>query len=147
MENAESSFLHNNVRSLRCNIDNFLDHLLNEVQFRFNIIGVTETKITESNIPLDFDPSIPDYKFEYAPTPLSAGGVGMYIDNSLDYTAIERTSNEAFQALWIDIHAENKADITCGVIYRQHNNPEKLIIYLEETIERLITVLVNQSKL
>ena len=45
----------------------------------FNVFGVTETKITNFNIPLDFDPSIPNYNFEYVPTPLSAGGGGMYI--------------------------------------------------------------------
>ena len=90
------SLLNNNVRSLRCNIDNFHDHLINELQYRFNIIGVTETRITSYNIPLDFDPSIPVYNFEYVPTPLSAGGVGMYIENSLHYSVTERTCDEAF---------------------------------------------------
>ena len=110
------SLLHNNVRSLRRNLDNFQLHLLDELQLHFNVIGVTETKITNSNIPLDFHPSIPNYNFEYVPAPLSAGGVGMYIDNGLKYTVIERTSNQAFQALWITIHFTNKRDVICGVI-------------------------------
>ena len=133
------SLLHSNVRSLRCNLDNFQSHLLDEIQINFSVIGVTETKITDSNIPLDFDPSIPNYNFEFVPTPLSAGGVGMYLNSSLKYTVIERTSDEAFQALWVTIHFANKSDITCGVIYRQHNSPEKFLSYFEETVERLST--------
>ena len=71
------SLLHNNVRSLRRNLDNFQSHLLEELQLHFSVIGVAETKITNSNLPLDFDPLIPNYRFEYVPTPLSAGSVGM----------------------------------------------------------------------
>ena len=133
------SLLYNNVRSLQRNLENFQVHFLDELQLHFDVIGVTETKITNSNIPLDFDPSIPNYNFEYVPTPLSAGGVGMYIDNGLKYTVAERTSNQAFQALWITIHFANKRDIICGVIYRQHNCPEKFLNYLDETLERLST--------
>ena len=127
----------NNVRSLRHNIKNFQVHLLDELQLHFSVIEVTETIITNSNVPLHFDPSIPNYNFEYVPTPLSAGGVGMYIDNCLKFTVIElRTSNEAFQALWITIYLANKRDIICGVIYRQHNCPEKFLNYFDETLER-----------
>ena len=60
-----------------------------------NIIGVSETKII-SGKNLDFHPNIPGYVFEYAPTPLASGGVGLYINESLKYTIIGKTSNEAF---------------------------------------------------
>ena len=43
------SLLHNNVRSLRRNLDNFQSHLLEELQLHFSVIGITETKITNSN--------------------------------------------------------------------------------------------------
>jgi len=134
---SQFSFLHNNVRSLRRNLENFQVHLLDELQLHFDVIGVTETKITNFNIPLDFDPSIPNYNFEYVPTPLSAGGVGMYIDNGLKYAVIEKTSNQDFQDLWVTIHFTNKRDIICGVINRQHNCPEKFLNYVDETLERL----------
>ena len=43
--------------------------------------------------------------FEYVPTPLSAGGVGMYdFDEQLRYTVVEKFSNEAFQVLWIEVY-------------------------------------------
>ena len=123
-DKSSFSLLHNNVQSLKLHIDDFQVHLLNELQLQFSIIGITETKIKNTDIPIDFDPSIPNYEFEYIPTPLSFGGIGMYIDKSLDYTVIERTSNEAFQALWTTIHFSDKSDFICGVIYRQHNSPE-----------------------
>ena len=52
----------NNVRSLRRNLENFQVHLLDELNFDFSIIGVSETKII-SGKNLDFNPNIPGYIF------------------------------------------------------------------------------------
>ena len=77
-ENQTSfSILHNNVRSLRRNLENLQVHLLDELHYRFSVIRITETKITNS-AGIDFNPHIPNYQFEQVPTPLSCGGVGMY---------------------------------------------------------------------
>jgi len=84
----------------------------------------------------DFNPNIRGYVFEYVPTPLSAGGVGIYINENLDYTVVERTSNPAFQALWTEILVPNKKNVICGVLYRQHNPPESFLSYFNETVER-----------
>ena len=54
----------------------FQSHLLEELQLHFSVIGVTETKITNSNLPLDFDPSIYNYRFEYVPTLYLLEGFG-----------------------------------------------------------------------
>ena len=70
---------------------------------------MTETRIY--NEILNFNPNIPNYNFEFVPTPLSAGGVGMYIDETMNYTVIERTSNEAFQALWIELQFVKQSNI------------------------------------
>ena len=61
---------------------------------------------------MDFDPSIPGYAFEHVPTPLSSGGVGLYVNDSLKYTVIGR----------IEIQFLRKRNIICGIIYRQHNS-------------------------
>ena len=42
------SFIHTNIRSLKSNLENFQTHLLDELDFHFNIIGVTETRINSS---------------------------------------------------------------------------------------------------
>ena len=95
------SLFHTNIRSLKLNLQSLQTHLLDELNFHFNVLGITETKIHNSLENLDFNPSISHYNFEYVPTPLSAGGVGLYIDERIDYIVIERCCNEAFQALLI----------------------------------------------
>jgi hypothetical protein len=52
---------------------------LSELELNF---GITETRIGNADT-LDFDYNIPGYQFEYVPTPLSAGGVRMYVNNEL----------------------------------------------------------------
>ena len=113
---------HNNVRSLRSNLENLQICLLDELKYGFSVIGISETKITEEK-GLDFNPSIPGYSFEYVPTPSAAGCVSMYATHSLNYTVRERTSKKAFQALWIKIQFSGPPNIICGIIYRQHNSP------------------------
>ena len=123
------SFIHTNIRSLK--------RLLDELDFHFNIIGLTETRINSSSENLDFNPSILHYNFEHMPSRLSAGGVGMYIDERFQYQTIERCSNEAFQALFVELHLPKNANIICGVLYRQHNSPERFQEYFDSTMEKL----------
>ena len=129
--------MHTNICSLKRNLENFQTHLLDELDFHFNIIGVTETRINSSTENLDFNPSILHYNFEYLPTSLSAGGVGMYTDERFQYQTIERCSNVAFQALFIELHLPKSANIICGVLYRQHNSPERFQEYFDSTMEKL----------
>ena len=130
------SLLHNNIRSLKKNLENLQTHLLDELAYHFDVIGVTETRIKQDAF-IDFNPSMPNYNFEFVHTPLAAGGVGMYTDRSLKYKILEKSSNESYQALWIEIQSPKNANIICGVIYRQHNSPERFLTYFEETIEKL----------
>ena len=62
----------------------------------------------------------------------------MYIKESLRYTVTEKTSNDAFQALWIEIHSSSKCNTICGIVYRQHNSPQRFQEYFYETLEKLI---------
>ena len=59
----------------------------------------------------------------------------MYIDDNLQYKVIERTTNEAFQALWLEIEFKTKSNIICGVVYRQHNSADLFLDYFEESID------------
>ena len=78
------SLLHNNVRSPKRNHENLHVHLIHELDSNFSVIGVTETKIARA-YSLNFNPNLPNYEFEYVPTPLSCGGVGIYFSSSLSY--------------------------------------------------------------
>ena len=70
---SDSSFslLRNNIRSLKRNLENLQVHLLDELNFEFNIIEVSETKII-SGKEMGFNPSIPGYVSEYVPTSLAS---------------------------------------------------------------------------
>ena len=140
---VQSSFsvFHNNVVSINQNLEN-LTSLLDELDFQFNLIGVTETKITNSNENGSFS-CIPGYVFDFVPTALASGGVGLFIHESLNYTVLEKISDEAFQALWIEISFANNKNIVCGIIYRQHNSPDQFMSYFEETIEKLKNLLIK----
>ena len=79
--------------------------------------------------------NIPNYSFEYVPTPLFSGGVGMYINERLQYSVLEKTSTQSYQALWIEIHSRVNKNIICGIIYRQHNCPKDFLSYFDNALE------------
>ena len=87
------------------------------MDFQFDIIGLTETKITKTTCNTGFD--IPGYTFEYVATSLASGGVALFINEDINYTVLERVSREAFQALWVEISLEKQKNVICGIIYRQ----------------------------
>ena len=81
------SVCHNNVR-LKGNIENIQTHL-EELEFHFDVLGILETKITNSNVYI-FTPLIPGYNFEFAPTPLASGGVALFIDEKHNYRVLKK---------------------------------------------------------
>ena len=85
-------------------------HILEELEFCFDLLRISETKITNSNLDISI-PLIPGYNFEFVPTPLASGGVALFIDEKHNYRVLEKTSNEAFQALWIEIPLVKKKNV------------------------------------
>ena len=80
--------------------------LFDELDFHLDVIGISETTITNSN-ESNAHPSIQGYVFEDMPTPLASGDAALFVDQSLNYNVLEKTSNEAFQALWVEISFVN----------------------------------------
>ena len=99
------------------------------MNFRFTIIGVTETRICDHKCSFNFVPELPGYCFESVPTPLSAGGVGLFIDQNRKYCILERVANSWYQTLWIELHLRNNKKSVCGVTYRQRNNANEFLEY------------------
>ena len=128
------SIAHINIRSQRKNFEDLQIQILHQLDIEFSIIALTETRICNSNHN-DLILTLNGYRFEFVPTPLSAGGVGMYINNNLRYRIISRSSQVSFQALWIEILNPKSKNIICGVVYRQHNNPEVFLEYLSNTLD------------
>ena len=79
------------------------------------------------------------YVLEHVPTPLASGGAGVFVDQSINYNVLEKTSNEAFRVLWVEISFVNHKNIVCGIIYGQHNSPDYFLTYLDKTIEILLS--------
>ena len=68
------SIFHDNVQSINKNLRNLQTQILEELEFHFDIIEKSETKIANSNSVISV-PTIPGYNFEFVPTPLASGGV------------------------------------------------------------------------
>ena len=79
------------------------------------------------------------YVLEHVPTPLASGGAGVFVDQSINYNVLEKTSNEAFRVLWVEISFVNHKNIVCGIIYGQHNSPDYFLTYLDKTIEIFVS--------
>ena len=67
----------------------------------------------------------------------------MFIEESVNYTVLEKTSTGAFQALWIEKSFVNSKNFICGISCLQHNFPEYFQSYFEETVERLASANKN----
>ena len=77
------SLFHINACSLSKNFDD-LQHLLSCTNKNFDIIAITETKITK-NVSITNNLSINNYSIEFTPTESSVGGTLLYIANHLSY--------------------------------------------------------------
>ena len=77
------SLFHINSCSLNKNFDD-LQHLLNCTKKSFDIIAISETRITKQ-VSLLNNLNLNNYSFEFTPTETSAGGTLLYIANHLSY--------------------------------------------------------------
>ena len=77
------SFFHINSCSLNKNLEE-LQHLLQWTNIQFDVIAITETRITK-NTSVTQNTELSDYSFEHTPTESYAGGTLLYIVNHLSY--------------------------------------------------------------
>ena len=77
------ALFHINVCSLNKNF-NELEHLLSCTNKNFDVIAISETRITK-NISLTNNLTMNNFSFEFTPTESSAGGTLLYIANHLSY--------------------------------------------------------------
>ena len=66
---------------------------------------------------------------------MSAGGVGLFINENYKYRVLERSTNSSYQALWIEILLPNNKKNICGIVYRQHNNADQFLDYLLDSLD------------
>ena len=124
------SLLHTNISSLTGNGDK-LEYTLNQLEFKFDIIAITESWECKTNEHM-FNPIILTEYNDYEGQPGSTrnGGCGLYINKDLDY--IPRNGldsqfhkvNSEFEMKWIEVIEEKNCNKIIGVIYRHPNNKD-----------------------
>jgi hypothetical protein len=111
------SLFHINLRSLDAHFDE-LQSLLYTMDIPFHIIGISETREL-INKGFKMNNNLRGYDLYTQPTKLSAGGVAMYISNSLihnERSDLSCISND-FETLWIEIKNSKGKNILCSCIY------------------------------
>lgn len=81
--NKALSLLNCNIRSIQANFDNLVQ-LLNDLNYPFNIISLSETWLRSNKQICNLD--LPGYSFLSQLTTQRAGGVGLYIRNGIQFS-------------------------------------------------------------
>ena len=118
-KNKSLSLFHINACSLNKNFDD-LQHLLSSTKTVFDIIAVSETRITKQ-VSLLNNLNLNHYSFEFTPTETSAGGTLLYIANHLSYKCrndLNIYKKNELESTFIEIVNPKKSNIIVGVIYR-----------------------------
>ena len=105
-KNKSLSLFHINACSLNKNFDD-LQHLLNCTKNLFDIIAISETRITKQ-VSLLNNLNLNNYSFEFTLTETSAGGALLYIVNHLSYKCRDD----------LNIHKKNELESTFIEIVR-----------------------------
>ena len=108
-----------NTFSLNKKFDD-LQHLLSCTKKFFDIIAISETRITK-NVSLLNNLNLNNYSFEFTPTETSAGGTLLYIANHLSYECCNDLNiykKNELESSFIEIVNPKKSNTILGVIYR-----------------------------
>ena len=123
--------MHANIASLNAHHDE-LEPILSLIKFDFQIMGITEHKISDlTSLSII---SISDYHhFVYTPTKSTHGGTGFYVKNTFKFKRrvdleIIPLGPTDFESTFIEIIIPNKKNIVAGCIYRHPSN----LISIEE---------------
>ena len=115
--NKALSLLNCNIRSIQANFDNLVQ-LLNDLNYPFNIISLSETWLRSNEQISNLD--LPGYSFLSQPTTQRAGGVGLYIRNGIQFSVRHdlTSSTGESEMLWVEIESDLDSNMICGVVYR-----------------------------
>ena len=142
--NSDDSFsvFHCNTRSLSKHIDSLQD-LLVTIDNQFSLIGISETKLNENSI---CNVDIPNYIFLRHDSPTSAGGVGLYIHNSIKFLPRNNLDLriDNCENLWVEIElSRGQKNIIVGLIYR---HPNADISQFSDALSTTLDEISNENK-
>ena len=108
-----------NISSLSSHI-NELKLLLSSFNENFDIICITESRITKSNLPTS-NIHTPGYNIEQTPTESSAGGTLIYISQKLSYKNrpdLQIYNPKHLESTFIEILLPYKSNFIIGTVYK-----------------------------
>ena len=117
------SMFHINACSLSKNFDD-LEYLLKTTNMNFDIIAISETRITKNINNILSNINLNNYAFELTTTESSAGGTLIYVANHLAYnprTDLQIYKKRDLESTFIEIINPKKSNIIIGCIYRHSN--------------------------
>ena len=139
------SVLHTNICSLQYNGDN-LQNLINNLEFKFDIIALSETWNPDYKEHAFQAPIINGYKPYKGTTGSSLkGGCGMYISDDLkplarpDLNVKIKNDNMEIETYWTEIIIDKQPNRLIGVVYRHpcKTNDEKCLEILSSTLTKI----------
>ena len=116
------ALLHINACSLNKNLDD-LDHLLKCTNKVFDIIAVSETRITKQTS-LTSNINLKNYAIEFTPNESSAGGSLLYIASHLSYKPrpdLNIYKVNQLESTFVEIINPQKSNIVIGCLYKHPN--------------------------
>ena len=136
--------LNANIRGVSTNLDKF-KLLLDDLDYTFPIIGLTETWLKPHNVDSFF---IKGYSHEYNIRPKRTGrGVSRFIADSLIFTRRNDIKfNSIFNSIIIDIdktELNSKRNVSIIIIYRPPNTESLLFI---NELDRILTALNKENR-
>ena len=115
------SVFHQNIVTLEGHKDE-LENVLAQINFSFDVIGLTETRIKKDILP-NYSLNLPDYKHFYTPTEMECGGTILYVKKNLtckprmDLEKILYKKRE-LESSFVEIKFQKNKSIICGCIYK-----------------------------
>ena len=113
------SVIHLNISSLPLHI-NELKLFLSFFKCKFDIISISESRITKSNT-LTTNIDIPGYNIEHTPTESKAGGCLLYISDKIPYKLrndLNVYCPKQLESVFIELLLSNKPSQIIGTIYK-----------------------------
>ena len=120
-DNKNLSFLHLNIASLSKHKDE-LETMLKMINYQFDIIGISETKI-EKNVTPIFDLNLQGYTYYGTPTESTKGGTLLYINNKLKCKPRKDLNENLYksgelESTFVEIINPRKKNFIVGCVYR-----------------------------
>lgn len=138
------SIFHTNICSMNANVESMQD-LLHDLDFKFDILAVTETWNPETTKDKFSPPHINGYYEYYGNTGSSGkGGCGVFINDSLNFITRKDLDNRTkeneneFESCWIELINTKACNTLIGTFYRHPSDHDSIFkTKMKDTVKKL----------